>query len=413
MPCQKISICFRRTPANRFSFPAILNALEKQKLTSFFEFRITDTFKGLFTKSGRMPVIAYSFMTAHLPEVVKELAVIRRIEKRAILVAGGPHPSGDPEATLRMGFDYAFVGESENSFPEFCLLFKQTGTPPEKRIWTADSPVSLDSSLPFSTIDPFIPPLEITRGCRFGCRFCQTRGHKPVHRSMESVDRFLDAAAARNLLFRLGYICPSGFEYGAERGKHAAADAIGRLLSRSKSRGIRFLEYGIFPSEVRPNTVSKDLLEIVGTYCSNRKITIGGQTGSERLLKTVCRGHSVEDIEKAAALIRESGFKPQVDFILGFPGETRDDRQDTLDLMKNLTRKYKAWNQVHYFLPLSGTPFYRSMPEPLDKASMRTLEAFHGGGICSDWWKKGVAQSERVVRAMEKIGIRACPVDEG
>jgi hypothetical protein len=72
--------------------------------------------------------------------------------------------------------------------------------------------------------------------------------------------------------------------------------------------------------------------------------------------------------------------------------------------MKNLTRKYKAWNQVHYFLPLSGTPFYRSMPEPLDKASIRTLEAFHGGGICSDWWKKGVEQSGKVVEAMEKIG---------
>jgi B12-binding domain/radical SAM domain protein len=404
MPCQKIPLRFRRTAANRFSFPVLLNALEKHGLASFFEFRIADTFKALFTKTGQAPVIAYSFMTSHLPEVMRELAAIRRIEKNAILLAGGPHPTGDPEATLKMGFDFVFVGESENTFPEFCRIFGETGRAPEKRVWKADSPVSLDSSLPFSGMDPFLPPLEITRGCRSGCRFCQTRGHKPVHRSMESVEHFLDASAERNLMLRLGYICPSGFEYGADHGKQNAVEAIGRLLSISKSRGIRFLEYGIFPSEVRPNTVNADLLGLVKAYCSNRKITIGGQAGSNRLLKTVCRGHSVEDIEKAASLIRESGFKPQVDFILGFPGETGDDRSETLDLMKNLTRKYGAWNQVHYFLPLSGTPLYRSRPEPLDRASMRTLEAFNRGGICSDWWKKGVEQSGKVVRALEKIG---------
>lgn len=366
-----------------------------------------DSLKSLIRKTEIAPIIAFSFMTAHLPEIMREIRAVRRSYNRTILVAGGPHPTGDPDGTLRMGFDYAFVGESEDSFPEFCRLFRETGLPPEKRVWIADSPVSLDSSLPFSGIDPFIPPLEITRGCRFGCRFCQTRGRKPVHRSMESVERFLDGTAARNLIFRLGYICPSGFEYGADRGgKSTAVERIGQLLSLSKSRGIRFLEYGIFPSEVRPNTVSRELLGLVRTFCSNRKITIGGQTGSQHLLRTICRGHSVEDIENAASLIRESGLKPQVDFILGLPGETRDDRAGTLDLMKTLTRKYGAWNQVHYFLPLSGTPLYGSKPEPLDKASIRTLEAYNRGGICSDWWKKGVEQSVKVVKAMEKIEDR-------
>jgi hypothetical protein len=71
--------------------------------------------------------------------------------------------------------------------------------------------------------------------------------------------------------------------------------------------------------------------------------------------------------------------------------------------MKTLTLKYKAWNQVHYFLPLSGTPLYGSKPEPLDRASIRTLEAFNRSGICSDWWKKGVEQSGKVMEAMERI----------
>jgi len=403
MPCQKIPLFFRRTPANRFSFPVLLNAIEKQGLEAHFDIRVVDAFKNLRGDAGPAPIIAFSFMTSHLPEVYREMRSLRRWNGRAVLIAGGPHPTGDPGGTLRMGFDHVFVGESEDSLPKFCRIIAESGSLPEKRVWTADSPAALDESLPFSKIDPFIPPIEITRGCRYGCRFCQTRAQKPVHRSMESVGRFLDAVAARNLLFRLGYICPSGFEYGVIRGGQTAVEAIGKLLESSKSRGIRFLEYGIFPSEVRPNTVGKELLGLVKTFCSNKKITIGAQTGSESLLKSVCRGHTVKDIENASSLIRDAGFKPQVDFILGFPGETRNDRAATLDLMKTLTRKYKAWNQVHYFLPLSGTPLYGSKPEPLDKASIRTLEAFNRGGICSDWWKKGVEQSGKVVKVMERI----------
>jgi B12-binding domain/radical SAM domain protein len=403
MPCQKTSLFFRRTPANRFSFPVLLNALEKQGLEAFFDIRVVDAFKNLLTGAGHPPIVAFSFMTAHLPDVYREIRALRRWNSRVVLIAGGPHPTGDPEGSLRMGFDYVFTGESEDSFPLFCRTLADSGAYPVKRVWTADAPADLDESLPFSKLDPFIPPIEITRGCRFGCRFCQTRSQKPVHRSMESVGRFLDAVTARNLLLRLGFICPSGFEYGNIRGGQTAVEAIGILLETSKSRGIRFVEYGIFPSEVRPNTVTRDLLGIVKTFCSNKKITIGAQTGSERLLKTVCRGHMVGDIENACSLIREAGFKPQVDFILGLPGETSDDRAVTLDLMRTLTRKYKAWNQVHYFLPLSGTPLYGSKPEPLDKASIRTLEALNRGGVCSDWWKKGVEQSGKVLEAMEKI----------
>jgi radical SAM superfamily enzyme YgiQ (UPF0313 family) len=222
---------------------------------------------------------------------------------------------------------------------------------------------------------------------------------------MESVDGFLDEIKRRKYLFRLGYICPSGFEYGGPGKGKTSIEAIGKLLESAKSRGIRYVEYGIFPSEVRPNTVSKELLALVKAFCSNRKITIGAQSGSDRLLRTVCRGHTVFDIENAASLIRESGFKPQVDFVLGFPGETPEDRNATLSLMKSLYRKFGAWNQVHYFLPLSGTPLYRSKPEPLDRASVRTLEAFHGGGVCSDWWKKGVEQSRKIVKAMEETRV--------
>jgi B12-binding domain/radical SAM domain protein len=405
MSCQKLPLIFRRTSGNRFSIPVLLNALEKRDLQNKYEIGLADSLNSLFLQSGTgTPIIAYSFMTAHVPEVWKEVRTIRR-KSKAILIAGGPHPTGDPECALRMGFDFVFSGEAENVFPEFCLQFAETGRLPEKRVWTDPFPVCLDESFSFSKTDAFIPPLELTRGCFHGCRFCQTCGRRPVHRSIQSVERYLDEIHRRNLLSRLGFICPSGFEYGAPRAGKTSTDAIERLLSAAGSRHIRYLEYAIFPSEVRPETVNPDLLGLVKSVCSNKKITVGAQTGSERLLKTIRRGHTVEDIERAAELIRRKGFRPQMDFILGFPGETSEDRTSTSNLMKRLGRKYGAWNQAHYFLPLSGTPLYRSKPSPLDAVCVKTLEQFAADGICSDWWKKDVELSAKIVETLEELSI--------
>jgi B12-binding domain/radical SAM domain protein len=392
------SLIFKRTPGNRFSIPVLLCALEKRGLGKSFAIRVADDLPLDTIPEGG--IVAFSFMTVHLPEV---RADVRRLRKKPgiRLIAGGPHATGDPENTLKLGFDAVFTGDGEIALPDFCEYAAESGDWPPDRILRADPLKDLEDSLPFSAIDPFIPPLEIMRGCSQACRFCQTRGRKPLIRSQASVKRYLDEIAERNMLLRLGYICPDGFDYRPD-GK-AAADAIGLLLSESKSRGIRFLEYGIFPSEVRPNHVTAGLLAVVKKHCSNRKITVGAQSGSERILRQVCRGHGPERIEEAASLIREAGLKPQLDFILGFPGETDDERMETVEFMRKMGIRYGAWNQVHYFLPLSGTPFYRMKPSVISAAAVRKLDALAAAGLANDWWKKGLVQSRRIVETMEEL----------
>jgi B12-binding domain/radical SAM domain protein len=399
---RKMTLVFRRTAGNRFSIPVLLNAMERNGLDTRFNFKITDNlifFKDLNFNSRLL--IVYSFMTAHIPEVFKEIQFLKGYGK-SLFIAGGPHATGDPEGTMRMGFDHVFTGPGESAFPDFCRKYAETGCNREIPPIIRGSPHPLNDSFPFSSIDPFIAPLEITRGCANGCRFCQTRTSRPEHRSKESISNYLDELVKRGKLFRTGFICPSGFEYGTGPGTRPDPERLGNLLESAKSMGIRFLEYGIFPSEVRPNTVRAEFLAVVKAHCSNRKITIGAQSGSERILKTVCRNHSVHDIERAAAMVREAGFKPHLDFILGFPGENEEDRMETIAFMKRLTRKYKAWNQIHYFLPLSGTPLYRSQPSPLSQRCVLELERLAAGGISNDWWKKGVVQSRKIVEALGK-----------
>jgi B12-binding domain/radical SAM domain protein len=405
-PAKKMPLLFRVNRSNRFTIPVLLNTLEKSHWNKTFDVRLVESFQNL-TRMASLEggVIAYSFMTPDVPEVWGEIRKLKRKMKNGlVLLAGGPHATGDPAGTLRMGFDAVVCGDGETGLPMFCRKLTD-GENVRGAVLKASSILSLDDSFPVSETDSLIPPLEITRGCFYGCAFCQTRGRKPLYRSEESVEAFFTELLRRGYSYRTGFICPSGFEYGQEKPGLPNPEKLERMLASAKSKGIRYLEYAIFPSEARPNTVSHALLDLVKKFCSNKKITIGAQSGSDRILKRETRLHSALETERAAALIREHGFRPQIDFIIGFPEETEEDQVLTLEQMRTLTLKYKAWNQVHYFLPLSGTPEYEKKSAPLSKKTTRMLDEWTMNGYASDWWKRGVETAERFEKFRESMSV--------
>jgi B12-binding domain/radical SAM domain protein len=396
IPSRKIRFLFRQTEANRFTLPVLIHRLEKEGLDRRFEIRIIRTkteLKQAYVETGPT-ILAYSFMTPHIANVWDEIRLLKmKGRKNSLWIAGGPHPTGDPDSALRMGFDAVAVGEGERMLPKVCRDFLEKD----------DAPFPLDESSPVSESGDIVPPLEITRGCFFRCRFCQTGSEKPRHRSLESVQEYLNVLKRRNLLFRVGFICPSGFEYGADRPGRVDLERIEMLLRRAKETGVRYVEYGVFPSEVRPETVTPESLSVIKSWCSNKKITLGGQTGSESLMRKIRRGHTRGQIDQAAAYIREAGLKPQIDIILGFPEETFEDRIETLTWMKELHTRYCILIHVHYFLPLAGTPYADADPQPLEPKIEAVLDEYHKAGICNDWWRKGKVMSQKLVSAREEL----------
>ena len=406
---KKIPLIFRRTNSNRLTLPVLFHVLETGGWERLFDLRLADSLETMTSaiSDAETAVIAYSFLTSNLPEVLSEIPSLRAVgEDRIILVAGGPHPVGDPEGTLKLGFDIVSAGEGEATLPGICEEVLNHGNTPKKRIFRSDAPIDLDGSFPISrTVSP-ISPLEITRGCFHRCRFCQTGGVPPRHRSLESVKTYLTELRNRGFLFRAGFISPSGFEYGSEKPGRLSPERLETLLRMAKEIGIEHLEYGIFPSEVRPNTVHPEFLRLVTAYCANRKLTIGAQTGSDRLLKRLRRGHTKEDIERSTALTREHGLTPQLDFILGFPGEAEEEQLRTLDFIRHLGLDYKARIQMHFFLPLSGTPLENQEPTFPGKRVTDRLESYHRAGFCSDWWKKGMELSRSIVKIRRRFAHR-------
>lgn len=352
--------------------------------------------------AGRRAVVAWSFYTASVGDVVRELAGVRAESPGADVwhVAGGPHASAEPEGTLRAGFDLAAIGEGEETLPALLARIARGEDPRAGAglAWLESGalrssgrapPVELDRFPPCAPRAERIGPLEITRGCVWACRFCQTPflfRARFRHRSLESIRRWVGWQASietRDLRF----LTPSALSWGsADAGCDLAAVEALLGTARDALGPARRMFFGTFPSELRPEHVSAEALAIVRRYCDNDTLVIGGQSGSDRLLAAMRRGHDAESIERAARLAIEAGFRPSVDLVFGLPGETEDDRAATRALVGRLSDG-GARVHAHAFMPLLGTPWSRAVPGEIDGATRGLLERLASSGAAHGQWR--------------------------
>ncbi|NPV61796.1 MAG: TIGR04013 family B12-binding domain/radical SAM domain-containing protein [Methanotrichaceae archaeon] len=317
------------------------------------------------TTRPRPGIMLYSLATAQAGEVYCEVAgAPARAE--SVFVAGGPHPSARPEEVLQY-FDVVVLGEGEATLPHLIdalaegrdletvpgIAFKRGG---EVVVTPHREPVDLDLYPPFKNI---LAPIEISRGCPWGCSYCQTPrlfGCRMRHRSVPVIARF-----ARRLR-DIRTTSPNSLAYGSD-GRTPRLDRVKGLL-RNLSELQKPIYFGTFPSEVRPEFVSEEALELIVQHCANQTLSIGGQSGSKRVLKAIGRGHGVEEVLIACDLCRSHGIVPQVDLIFRLPMEGPKDQHLTL----NLAREIVAMGgtvRAHSFMPLPGTPLEHSAPSPL------------------------------------------------
>lgn len=331
-------------------------------------------------------IMIYSFATPQAPFVFREVS---QAKTGSIFIAGGPHPSARPEETLKF-FDYVVTGEGEKTLPELVDTIRNNGDISSVRgiafkneacelIFTGKREyVDLDK---YPAFDPCIMhnTIEITRGCPFSCAYCQTPqlfGHNMRHRNIDEISKY------SKFLRDIRFTSPNAFAYGSD-GRHIRIEKIEALLSALAPARIFF---GTFPSEVRPEFINDKILELVSDHCLNTTINMGGQSGSARILESIGRRHTVDDIVIGAEKCMEHGFTPVVDFIFGLPDETEADQLDTLKLIKWLTGK-GAKVHSHYFMPLPGTPFENSTPSPISKKVEKVMGKLALQGKITGIWE--------------------------
>ncbi|MBI4863040.1 MAG: TIGR04013 family B12-binding domain/radical SAM domain-containing protein, partial [Candidatus Riflebacteria bacterium] len=358
-----------------------IDFFDLEKLDRFLE----DRFVGV-------TVLAFSFMSIDRPEVRAALDRIGRGARVAVeptLIAGGAHPSGDPEGTLAMGFDHAFVGEAEITLPSF-LAALASGREYPAIVRPPRPPPCMDHFPSFGPAHGLLAPIELSRGCPYSCKFCHVpfvQGRRMHHRSVESVREHVRIARARGRV-RTWFVTSDAFAYGSRDGQQGDRDTIQRLLRTCKDEGMDEVFFGGFPSEVRPDHVQEELLELVASHCANRTIVIGAQSGSDEVLKRIARGHDAAAVMDAVRRVRSFGLVPHVDFMLGLPGETGTERVMTLDMIADITANHGGRVHVHYFMPHGGTPYADAIPEPVEDSVLAHVETLTGKNLADGYWRK-------------------------
>ncbi len=399
----KNTLVFRAHSSSRYSVAALLGAIEiDERLTNLDVKAPINDYQDVISNSIRhgVCIVAYSVMSTQTHRVQHEVSVLRQeYGKQLILVGGGPHASARPRDLLNWGFDYVIIGEGERTFPDLVHRLVTRDDPAgiegvvsnirENYPRPKDlSQIKLDNYPPFAIEMNVVGPIEVTRGCPFSCKFCCTpylTGGRVRHRSIENVLYWVDRAVRERGFRRTWFLSPNALCYGGH-GRSVELDKLERLVRGvSGINGLEEVYFGAFPSEVRPEFVSKKALEILRQYVANKTIQIGVQSGSDKVLEISNRHHTVAEGINGVQVALECGFIPHVDIIFGLPGEREDDLRASIDLCYELV-DMGAKVHGHVFMPLPGSAFENMPPGRLDEESRKHLGELSRKGVLTGSW---------------------------
>lgn len=195
--------------------------------------------------------------------------------------------------------------------------------------------------------------VTVQEGCDKFCSFCvvpYTRGaevSRNVHEIMAEIQRLVDAGVREITLIGQNV---NAFRGAAANGQiWSLADLIAHC---SEISGVERLRY----TTSHPVDMSDDLISAHGTISKLMPyVHLPVQSGSDRILKAMNRKHTAEDYANIISRLRSvrQDLAVSSDFIVGFPGETEKDFQQTLDLIASVN--YASSFSFKYS-PRPGTP---------------------------------------------------------
>jgi tRNA-2-methylthio-N6-dimethylallyladenosine synthase len=269
-----------------------------------------------------------------------------------IAVAGCVGQAEGAEITRRnKAVDLVFGPQTYHRLPELLRLHREHGVSVvETEFEATDKFVDLGTKP--QAITSVAAFLTIQEGCDKFCTFCvvpYTRGaefSRPVAQVLAEAEK-LAAKGVREVTLL-------GQNVNAYRGEGGnGPESLARLVTRlSQVKGIDRIRY----VTSHPRDMSDDL---IAAHVENEKLMpylhLPVQSGNDRVLKAMNRGHTTEHYLKLIDRIRRA--RPDIaisgDFIVGFPGETEDEFEDTLKITREVG--YASAYSFKYS-PRPGTP---------------------------------------------------------
>ncbi|NQT07029.1 MAG: radical SAM protein [Candidatus Omnitrophica bacterium] len=306
---------------------------------------------------------------------LKTAELVRKIDPGIPIVWGGMHPTVLPEETLRTSefADIVCRKEGEVTVPELAkalqrgdsleaidgISYKHNGTVihnRDRQILDFDKLAMPDYDLLDRSIYDFsYISYQGSRGCPHRCKFCEVG---PIH------NRVYRARSAENVVNDLEKIVK---KYGTreinflDENVFVNLDRARKFANEILKRDLKF-EWRAFCRADYFRRTDVDFWKLMKRAgCS--VVNMGGESGSQKTLDYICKDYMVSDLVNSASQLEEAQLDNSFSFICGFPDETREDMQKTIDMVDRMVKDYKRLNifEILTYMPLPMSAFYEEV----------------------------------------------------
>ncbi len=304
------------------------------------------------------------------PQIEQVIRISEFLKKNtnAPIVLGGPHPTLFPEQTLESRFiDYVVIGRGEAPFLNLVLAmrenasaegiprigYKEDGKAVVKKGLIREIDIrTVPYHLVFRYGRPSTIPIFSSYGCPYDCAFCVEKVLHPVYREipLDDVLGLLEGALR---------LKPQGITFLDDNfllSRRRVADLLG--LCHKKGFDFHWVCMGRADAVLRLSDPTLAFLKqrgLVGIY-------FGVESGSPKILKLIHKGITPEIVLDLNLRMKKEGIATHYSFMAGFPGETRDDFEETVRLMDRLKRdnpEAVIW-KINRYTPYPGTKLYNA-----------------------------------------------------
>lgn len=356
--------------------PRILNCLKERMDFGDFERYIVENPADIF---------AITMMTYDINPTRRHIEIIRKHYPSSLIVLGGAHPSGDFLGILNdfPQADFAFRGEAELGFREFLEKIRGDGVQADLRkvanlVWrNPEGKIVVNGwrvvheldSIPFPAWDLMDPreypeaphggfarnfpvaPMVITRGCPFRCTFCSGKSVTGTLVRKRSI---------ANVMEELRYLAEN---FGV-REVHVEDEnfTLHRRLVMEFCHALEESGLGLTwacPSGIRLDNLDEEMLDAM-SRSGCHSVAVGVEFGSDRIHALTKKGLTVDLIREKLKLLSRYDIKVTGFFMMGIPGETREEMLMTMRLARELPIHRAQFNN---FMPLPGTEIYDRLKE--------------------------------------------------
>ncbi|MEU7524425.1 radical SAM protein [Saccharothrix sp. NPDC042600] len=319
-------------------------------------------------------VIGLGTICSSFPLTLRIAERLKRARPEVRIVLGGPQASVVDTATLTAfpSVDFVLRFEAEESLPALLdaldtgadlrgvpgLSFREGGTV----VRTANAPAIADlDAIPVPAYHRYPPlrsaryiPLELGRGCPYGCTFCSTNDF------FRRKFRLKTPALVVEQMTRLKA------EYGV-----GVFDLIHDMFTVDRAKVVEFCEAILASGEeffwncsARTDRVDDELLDLMSS-AGCRGVFFGIESGSQDLQRSLKKRLVLPDAMARVRSASDRGMQVAASLITGFPDEHDEDFRDTADFFVNSLRYERAQPQLHILAPLADTPLHRQFKDQL------------------------------------------------